>query len=226
MKRICKNIVISTHLFDHPDLSVSEKWVLIAIDSVSDSNGAVIGTQAISSLTGMPSKEVKGVLKSLQSKGALDVRIDEDGAKRLFVYLWKERYIENPNAVVLGDKPSDIQVLPYNEIAEKWKESCPHLPPIVRWSPQSKNKLRSVMKNAGLNLDMLYKCFRIVGATQFLNGTGEFQASFRWLTSKADNLEKVYTGFYARSYAEKSSYEIIMNGGEVNQKQEEEDFYR
>lgn len=226
MKRQCRFLAVPLHVWCHADLSVFEKVVLIELDSYSDGNGCVCGVQTISSAIGLPVKTVKETLKSLQSKGAIEVRIDSDGQKRVLPLLWKERYLENSNTVVMGDKPSDVAPLPYDEIAEKWAESCPHLPPIIRWSPQSKNKLRSAMKNAGLNLEQLYKCFKIVGATPFLNGTGEFQASFRWLTSKSDNLEKVYTGFYARSYSEKSAYSDIMNDKQVSPKNNDDEYYR
>lgn len=227
MKRQTKNIAVPINIWEHSDLSPTEKMVLCDIESYTVNGETTIGAQAIATSTGIPTKEVKQAMVSLQEKGGISVRIGSDGEKILTPYLYKERYISSPeNDIKVGTTPTDVLSLPWDDIAEKWKESCPHLPPIVRWSPQSKNKLRSVMKNAGLNLEQLYKCFKIVGATQFLNGTGEFQASFRWLTSKADNLEKVYTGFYARSYAEKLNYRIIMNGGEVNQKQEEEDYYR
>lgn len=226
MKRSIRYLTVPLHVWCHADLSVFEKVVLIELDSYSDGNGCACGVQTISSAIGLPVKTIKETLKSLQSKGAIEVRIDGDGQKRVLPLLWKERYLENSNTIVMGDKPTDIAPLPYEEIAEKWAESCPHLPPIIRWSPQSKNKLRSVMKNVGLNLEQLYKCFKIVGTTQFLNGTGDFKATFRWLTSKSDNLQKVYEGFYSRSYAEKSSYEAIMHGGDANQQSETDDYYR
>ncbi|MBD5381928.1 hypothetical protein [Clavibacter sp.] len=202
--------------------------MLIEIDSYSDSNGCVCGVQALASSLGLPSKTIKATLKSLQSKGALEVRIDEDGAKRLFVYLYKERYVENPDAVIIGDKPSDVITLPYDEIAEKWAEICVSLPKITRWSPQRKNKLRSALKQADLTVEDLYKVFRIIACTPFLSGESDkFKCSFEWLTSKSSNLEKVYTGFYSRSYQEKRDYELIMGGGKISQQsKQEEDYYR
>lgn len=229
MKRICKNIVISTHLFDHPDLSVSEKWVLIAIDSVSDSSGVVIGTQAISSLTGLPTKEVKSALKSLQAKGAIDVMIDEDGAKRLFVYLWKERYVENPNNVVVGDSPSDIaDPIDYGAIQDAWNEHCHMLPKLERMTPARKSRLRSVLKQSVMSVEDFIKCFKIIACTPFLNGsTNQFKATYEWLTSSSKNATKVFEGFYSRTYQEKRDHELIRNGGEVNQQSpKKDDYYR
>lgn len=227
-RRQIKHIVVPLHIWTHPDLTVIERVLMMEIDSHSDANGCSCGVQSLASSIGIPTKTVKETLKSLQSKGALEVRIDDVGQKQMFVYLYKERYVENPNAVVLGDKPSDMQVLPYDEIAEKWAEICITLPKITRWSPQRKNKLRSALKQAGLGIEDLYKVFHIIACTPFLSGESDkFKCSFEWLISKSSNLEKVYTGFYSRSYIEKSNYERIMSGGEVNQKQSDsEDFYR
>ena len=227
-RRQIKHIVVPLHLWIHPDLSVIERVLLIEIDSCSDANGCACGVQSLASSIGIPVKTVKETLKSLQAKGALDVRIDDVGAKRMFAYLYKERYVGSSDAVIVGDKPSDMQVLPYDEIAEKWAEICTTLPKITRWSPQRKNKLRSALKQADLTVEDLYKVFRIVACTPFLSGESDkFKCSFEWLTSKSSNLEKVYTGFYSRSYQEKRDYELIMGGGEVHQQsQQEDDYYR
>lgn len=227
MKRICKNIIISTHLFDHPDLSVSEKWVMIAIDSVSDANGVVIGTQAISSLTGMAVKEVKGVLKSLQSKGALDVRIDEDGAKRLFVYLWKERYIENPNAVVVGNNPSDVEVLDYQLIQNTWNSTCDKMPRLDKFTARRKQKTRTCLKGASATFNDMIKVIRLVASSAFLNGSKtDWSASYDWIIKSPDNFTKIIEGQYHKDYSERQAYDAIMRGEEINKKQEETDFYR
>lgn len=226
MKRQIKYLSIPISIWTHPDLTVFERVVLIEIDSYSDSKGCACGVQTLASSIGLPAKTIKDALKSLQSKGALEVRIDDDGAKRMFAYLYKERYVENPHAVVLGDKPSDASPIPYDEIAGKWAEICASLPKITRWSPQRKNKLRTALKQAGLNVDDLYKVFRIIACTPFLSGeSNQFAAHFDWIISKSANLQKIYEGFYCKSYQEKRDYESIMNGGGVNQSRDD-DYYR
>lgn len=225
-RRQIKYLSVPIHIWTHPDLSVNEKVVLIDIDSYCASNvGVSIGAQTISSGCGLSVKEVKEALKSLYSKGAIEVNVDDNGQKSLIPLLYKERYVTSVERKIIGDKPADSTPLPYDEIAEKWAEYCPNLPAITRWSPQRKNKLKRTMKQAGLEIKELYQCFRIIGATPFLNGTGEFRATFMWLTSKSDNMQKVYEGFYARSYAEKSSYENIMHGGEAKQQSSSDDEY-
>lgn len=225
MKQPLRFMTVPKSFWDNEQLSLVAKWVAITIDSYVDNpHGTSIGVRAIQTATNLSAKEVRDAMTELYEHGAMEVTVC-DGQKFWKPLLYRESYYKSGEKIVVGDKPSDMTPLPYEEIAEKWAVSCPHLPPIIRWSPQSKNKLRSAMKNAGLNLEQLYKCFKIVGATQFLNGTGDFKATFKWLTSKADNLEKVYIGFYARSYAEKSDYERIMRGGEVNQQSQADDEY-
>lgn len=227
MKRQTKHIAVPINIWEHSDLTPTEKMILVDIESYCINGETTIGTQAIATSTGITNKEVKAALKSLQEKGGISVRIGSDGQRAITPYLYKERYISSPeNAVKVGTTPTDVISLPWDEIADKWKEYCPYLPAIDRWSPQRKSKLRSCLKQSGLNIKDLYKCFRIVGATQFLNGTGEFQATFRWLTSKSENLQKVYEGFYARSYSEKSDYARIMQGQDVNPQSSEEDVYK
>lgn len=226
MKRICKYLTIPATLFDNPDLSILSKWVLIAIDSVYDGGqGVAIGVQGLSSLTNLPSKTVKECLTELYEHGAVEVIVC-DGQKFWKPLMYRDSYPKAGQKVVIGDKPTDASPLPYDEIADKWAEICVTLPKITRWSPQRKNKLRSALKQAGLSVEDLYKVFRIIACTPFLNGEGDFKAHFDWIVSKSTNLQKVYEGFYCRSYQEKRDYELIMNGGEVNKKQDEGDFYK
>lgn len=229
MKRICKNIVISTHLFDHPDLSVLEKWVLIAIDTVSDSCGVVIGTQAISSLTGLPTNEVKRVLKSLQSKGALDVRIDEDGAKRLFVYLWKERYIENTNNIVIGDKQSDIaDPIDYQLIQDTWNSVCDKLPRLDKFTARRKQKTRTCLKGASATQTDMIKVIRLVATSAFLKGekSHDWRATYDWVIKSPDNFTKIIEGQYHKDYGERKAYEAIIQGRESIEQQTVDEIYR
>lgn len=227
MKRICKNIVLPINLWATPDLTIQEKWVLLCIDSYSDNIGTTIGTTLIASDTNIPAKEVKSILKSLQEKGAISISIGENGEKLIKPFLYKERYIADPSNVPVGDKPDDAVPLPYDEIQQKWNEICFMLPPLTRFTPARKNRVRSVLKQSNLQIEDLFKCFRIIACTPFLSGVSDqFKASFDWLTQKSTNLTKVYEGFYSRSYQEKADYDIIMRGGDLSQKDQEKDFYR
>lgn len=228
MKRICKYLTIPTSFFDTPDISVLSKWCLIALDSVYDGGqGVAIGVQGLSSLTNLPSKTVKECLNELYERGAVEVIVC-DGQKFWKPLMYRESYPKSGKKVVIGDKPTDASPLPYDEIADKWAEICVTLPKITRWSPQRKNKLRSALKQAGLSIEDLYKVFRIIACTPFLSGaSNQFSAHFDWVISKSVTLQKIYEGFYSKSYQEKRDYERIMNGGEVNNKQSvTEDFYR
>lgn len=227
MKRLVKNISIPIQLWEHGDLTILEKWVLLAIDMYADENGSPIGIQSLSTETGLSSKEVKAILKSLFEKKAIQVSVDENGQKRMLPLLFKERYLKSNDRLELeGIKPEPTINIDYDEVAQKWNEYCPMLPPIQRWTPARKSRLRSCLKQADISVDNLYKVFRIIGCTAFLNGQNDqFKATFDWVIQKSQNISKIYEGFYARSYQEKKDYENIIKGGDVNQTQEDS-FYR
>lgn len=228
MKRIAKFITIPLSLWTSADLTIAEKFVLVNIDSVCESaDGVALGATAIASLCGMPSKDVKDALKGLYEKGALDVNVDEDGLKKLKPLLYKDRYVPTGEKIVIGDKPTDVENYDYDEISAQWAKYCPMLPAIARWTPQRKRKLRSSMKGADLSLADLYKVFMIIGSTPFLNGsTNQFKATYDWVTSKSQNLQKIYEGFYSKSYAEKKDYEAIMRGQDVAKVSNKDSIYR
>lgn len=227
MKRLVKNVSIPIQLWEHGDLTIQEKWILLALDMYSDENGSTIGIQSLSTETGLSSKNVKEILKSLFEKKAIQVSVDENGAKRMLPLLFKDRYLKsNDRPEIDGVKPEPTINIDYEEIAEKWKEYCPMLPPIQRWTPARKSRLRSCLKQADISVDNLYKVFKIIGCTDFLNGkSDQFKATFDWVIQKSQNLSKIYEGFYARSFQEKRDYDNIIKGGEINQIQEDS-FYR
>lgn len=214
-------------MWESSDLTIQEKHLLIDIDSICDSaDGVAAGVQALASLSGLTQKEVKHSLNELYLKGAIDISVDADGAKKIKPYLYKERYIKRGENTVFGDKPTDTEVLPYDDIMEQWNSICQSLPPLTRWTPQRKNKLRSALKNAALTVNDLYKCFYIIAATPFLSGeSNQFKATFDWVIAKSQNLSKIYEGFYSKSFSEKQAYDAIMRGGDVTQPKED-DYYR
>lgn len=227
MKRIVKNISIPIQLWEHGDLTIHEKWILLAIDMYSDETGSTIGIQSLSTETGLQNKEIRNILKSLFEKKAIQVSVDESGAKRMLPLLFKDRYLKSTDRPEIeGVKPEPTTNIDYDEVAQKWNEYCPMLPPIQRWTPARKSRLRSCLKQADISVDNLYKVFRIIGCTAFLNGqSDQFKATFDWVIQKSQNISKIYEGFYARSYQEKKDYENIIKGGDVNQTQEDS-FYR
>lgn len=227
-KRQIRFITVPLSVWESADLTIAEKHLLIDIDSICDSAvGVAVGPQALASLSGMTQKDVKRTLNELFLKGAIDISVDADGAKRIKPLLYKERYVKRGEKTVFGDKPTDTETLPYDEIMEQWNNICMTLPPLTRWTPQRKNKLRSALKNAALTVEDLYKCFRIISATPFLSGeSNQFKATFDWATAKSTNLSKIYEGFYCKSFAEKRAYDTIMNGGELTQPKNEDNYYR
>lgn len=215
-------------MYDTPDLSVLSKWVLLAIDSIYDGNpqGIFVGIQTIASMTNLKQKEVKEALNELYEHQAIEVTLI-DGDKFIKPLLYKTEYKKAGERMSIGDTPADTEQFDWDEISEKWAEYCPTLPVINRWTPQRKNKVRSVLKNARLTIQDLYKCFRIIGCTPFLNGTSnQFKATFDWCTSKSQNISKIYEGFYSKSYQEKRDYAMIMNNKVEVQNESPTDLFR
>ena len=229
MRKICKFIQIPCGLFDTPDLSVNAKWILLAIDSVCPNGGYVgIGVQGLSSLTNLLPKVVKEALAELYEHGAIEVSM-QDGQKLMKPLLYKDGYPKAGEKIVVGDKPTDSAPLPYDEITEKWAEICTTLPKITRWSSQRRNKLRACLKSADASLDDLYKAFKLISTSCFLNGTksDQWSCSFDWLIKSSSNLIKVLEGNYHKDYNEQRMYKDIMNGSDINTKNEtSDDFYR
>ena len=227
MKRETRFINVPTSLWENQDLSWTAKIVLMEIDSYPRSElGVNVRAGAVATALGITKKECDTALKELFDKGAIQVNIDE-GQKLLLPLVYKDRYISTGQPMPEGEKPSLANSIDFDEVQSKWAEICPMLPPIQRWTPQRKRKLKAALNQAGLNVANLYQCFRIIACTPFLNGSGEFKAIFDWVTKTSTNLQKIYEGFYARSPQEKRDYEAIMKGEELERKRViTDDFYR
>lgn len=230
MKKANKFTIIPNSFWATSDLSLEAKWVAISIDSFCDNpDGVVIGATALATDTNLTAKQVKNALKELQSKGALDVHVGENGEKFLRVYLYKERYFGRGEQITIGDKPSDAAPLPYDEIVRTWNECCTTLPKITRMTVQRKNKTRSCLKNGDFTIDDLLKAIKLVGCSSFLNGTknNSWVASYDWVIKSPSNLIKILEGNYHKDYSERREYEAILNGCDVNQRDtKQDDFYR
>lgn len=220
MKRETRIINIPTSLWENQDLSWMAKIVLMEIDSYPRTElGVNVRAGAVATALGITRKECDAALKELFDKGAIQVNIDE-GQKLLMPLIYKDRYIATGLPMPEGEKPTTANSIDYDEVQAKWAEICPMLPHIQRFTPQRKRKLKAALNQAGLTVGDLFKCFRIIASTPFLNGAGEFAAHFDWVVKKSENLQKIYEGFYARSPQEKRDYENIMNGNELDKKQE------
>lgn len=220
MKKEARFICIPTSLWENQDLSWMAKIVLMEIDSYPRSElGVNVRAGAVATALGITKKECDNALKELFDKGGIQINIDE-GQKLILPLIYKDRYIATGLPIPEGEKPSTANSIDYDEVQSKWAEICHTLPPIQRFTPQRKRKLKAALNQAGLTTADLYKCFRIIASTPFLNGAGEFAAHFDWVVKKSENLQKIYEGFYARSPQEKRDYENIMNGNELDKKQE------
>ena len=220
MKKEARFINIPTSLWENQDLSWIAKIVLMEIDSYPRTElGVNVRSGAVATALGITKKECDNALKELFDKGAIQVNLEE-GQRLLMPLLYKSRYIPTGQPIPDGEKPSPANSIDYDDVQAKWSEICHTLPPIQRFTPQRKRKLKAALNQAGLTVADLYKCFRIIASTAFLNGSGEFAAHFDWVVKKSENLQKIYEGFYARSPQEKRDYEAIMKG-EVSRKTDE-----
>lgn len=227
MKRDNRYITIPTSLWENTDLSLTAKVVLIEIDSYPRSElGVNVRSGAVATALGITKKECDNALKELFEKGAVQVNIDE-GQRLILPLVYKDRYVaKNQPTVIEGDKPSTSNSIDYDEVAKQWSEICSMLPPIHRWTPQRKRKLKACLNQAELTIGDLYKCFRVIASVPFLSGASDqFKADFDWLVKKAENLDKVYRGYYSRSAQEKRDYEAIMKGENVGTKDNSADNY-
>lgn len=220
MKRETRFINVPTSLWENQDLSWTAKIVLMEIDSYPRSElGVNVRSGAVATALGITKKECDNALKELFDKGAIQVNLEE-GQRLLMPLLYKSRYIPTGQPIPDGEKPSPANSIDYDDVQAKWSEICHTLPPIQRFTPQRKRKLKAALNQAGLTVADLYKCFRIIASTAFLNGSGEFAAHFDWVVKKSENLQKIYEGFYARSPQEKRDYEAIMKGEEMRKADE------
>lgn len=228
MKKEARFINIPTSLWENQDLSWTAKIVLMEIDSYPRSElGVNVRAGAVATALGITKKECDTALKELFDKGAVQVNID-DGQKLLLPLIYKDRYLATGQIIPEGEKPSNTNSIDYDEVAKQWAEICPMLPPINRFTPQRKRKLKACLNQAELTYGDLIKCFRVISVTPFLNGTGGFAAHFDWVIQKSQNLQKIYEGFYSRSISEKNEYERIMRGEDVTAKNNDsnEDYWQ
>ena len=226
MKKEARFVNVPISLWKNQDLSWPAKIVLMEIDSYPRTElGVNVRSGAVATALGITKKDCDTALKELFDKGAIQVNIDE-GQKLLLPLVYKDRYIATGLPMPEGEKPTTANSIDYDEVQAKWAEICHTLPPIQRFTPQRKRKLKAALNQAGLTAADLYKCFLIIASTAFLNGSGEFAAHFDWVVKKSENLQKIYEGFYARSPQEKRDYEAIMKGAETDKKDSVDDFYK
>ena len=226
MKKEARFVNVPISLWENQDLSWMAKIVLMEIDSYPRTElGVNVRAGTVATALGITKKECDAALKELFDKGGIQINIDE-GQKLLMPLIYKERYLATGQIIPEGEKPSNANSIDYDDVQSKWAEICHTLPPIQRFTPQRKRKLKAALNQAGLTVADLYKCFRIIASTAFLNGSGEFAAHFDWVVKKSENLQKIYEGFYARSPQEKRDYEAIMKGAETDKKDSVDDFYK
>lgn len=193
-----------------------EKVAMVEIDSVtSEPTGARITPKILATMMNITSADAKTLLNSLYKHGAIVLSTDEDGETRTLALLYKDSYPLDGEAKEIEGKTPQRANYDYDDIQEKWNKICPTLPPLVRITPKRRKAIRNCLSENGVGLDSLYKVFKIVSVTPFLNGeSNQFKAGIDWLLKPA-NFEKILSGYYSRSYKEKTDYQAIMEGSEA-----------
>lgn len=228
MKQSLHFMVVPKSFWDNEQLSIAAKWVAITIDSYTDNpTGVAMGIKALQTATNLTANEVKAALVELMEHNAIDVTIGPDGEKLIKPYLYKERYVKRGEKVVIGDKPTDVETIDYDNIQETWNNVCSELPKLDRFTARRKQKTRTCLKGASATEADMIKVIKLVAASSFLNGKRtDWQCTYDWIIKSPDNFTKIFEGQYHKDYAEKQAYEAIMRGGNVEQPNTEDDYYR
>jgi hypothetical protein len=210
------------------ELTIPEKFALVEIDSYSpDPTGVVMTPHMLALSMGVTDKEAKELIVSLQEKGAIETSYNENGQVVMKALLYKESYSGSGKAAKIEEKPKFT--VDYDYIAEQWGLINPNLPPITRFTPKRKQKLRTMMANADISVDGLIKAFKIIAASGFLQGrTTNWSCTFDWLCRDANNVTKVLEGHYCKDFFERQAYDNIMKGTttEVGGSNQQDDIYK
>jgi hypothetical protein len=218
MKYVVKGVFIPINVWLSHELTWMEKVALVTIDACSaDMKGLHMTPAILAKELSVKQSEAKDLLNSLFKKGALEVKVNEDGENVIVALMYKDTYTyEDAAREIVGASP-DKQFLNYEYIATLWNELCqkfPALQPLTRITPKRKKSTRIAMKENDISVEQLEKVFKIIQSTRFLNGTKEgdnkFYMSYDWLFSK-DHLQKILDGFYCREAKERYAYDCIMS---------------
>jgi hypothetical protein len=229
MKILPKGIFFPIGLLQSPQLTWTEKAAMAIIDAAADDPlGARVSPVTLSHEMNITQKEAKEVLNSLSRKGAVEASVDEDGETRLLALLYKESYDTDEDKKDIIKENHERHDYDYDEIQRQWNQNNPNLPQMARLTPKRKRQIRNVLTQNALSVDALYKAFRIISVSDFLQGKNQskWQATADWLFKKTENIEKVLAGNYCSSPYEKQCYASIMSGEDTKFVTEEEDIYK
>lgn len=221
-------MTVPKSFWDNEQLSVVAKFIAITIDSYVDNpHGTSMGIRAIQTATNLSAKEVKDAMTELYEHGAMEVTVC-DGQKFWKPLLYRDSYYKSCEKPVIGDKPTDSEIIDYAYIQEQWNTICNMLPKLENMTPRRKTKTRTCLKGVGASVADLVKVFRLIATSAFLNGSksSEWQCSYDWIIKSPDNFTKIIEGQYHKDYGERRAYETIMQGGEVNRQSTEDEFYK
>lgn len=224
MRRIVTHIAIPVTLWEAP-IPWVEKAVLTELSTYPSAGGVSVQVGALATALNITKNECRQAIKNLHKRHALDVVFDEDGRQRYVPHLYNEDFRIDESREVADCKPKETVNIDYDEVVRMWAQTNPALPQISRFTPQRKRKLRSLLRNTAASIEDVYRAFRIVAVSGFLqNGTdGQWKATYDWLIDHPDKFIKVLEGGYTSAPSERAEYERIMGAQEVDT--EIEDYY-
>lgn len=227
MKRQMTHIIVPLNIWEHDDLSLTERCILIELSTYpQETLGCTFRPGMLATALHISKSDAQKNISSLIKKGAIEVNIDEDGRKWYSLNLSKERYIVDES---VKDAPAEktTATIDYDYIAEKWAEYCSMLTPITRFTTLRKTKVRTLLAKNNATVEDLVRCFQLIGTSQFLTGSnGNWRADFDWIIrDNKGQFQKTLEGGYHSSPMERLDYERIV-GGQKNNQPDNSDFYK
>lgn len=215
MRRQMNFVVFPLQTWEHTDLTLLEKCVLLELSSYpADVLGCTFREGQLATSLAVPKKDIKQAIASLVRKGGLVLSLDADGKKWYSPLLYQERYLPD-DAVVEETVEKEAIKLDYDFIAAQWAEHCPMLRPVERMTSLRKSKIRTLLNKNQATVGDLIRCFRIIGVSGFLqHGTdGRWQADFDWvIRDNKGQFQKILEGGYCNTFQERAEYERIIGG--------------
>ena len=113
-----------------------------------------------------------------------------------------------------SERAADKQnVIDYSLIKDKWEEICPMLSSVRELNPKRKKAIANTLKNNKATADDMFKCFKIIAASEFCKGNNSqhWKATFDWIINDTKScFNRLLEGEFSKSKVEHDLYEKII----------------
>lgn len=229
VKRIYNGFFVPLNLWEQRDLTWMEKILLLELSTYPcEAQGLTIRSGAVATALGITKREVEETIKTLLSKGALELQVCPDALVRYVIRLDKDSYKVATTVAMPESTRKVAESIDYEYIIAEWNRINPDLPRIKRLTPQRKRNIYTCLKKNSATVEDMIKVFKIVNVSSFFHKTTDgynWRCSLDWII--ADNrsqFSKILEGNYCSTYQEKQNYESIMNGEEKKDQSELSDY--